>query len=160
MGEGIITYEDFQKNKIYERMLKFCVYRDRCHAEVVEKMRKLNVEQDLADEILAELISENVLNEERFARSFARGKFRLNKWGKRKIVGELRKKQVPVQVIELGLKEIDEDEYFHALVKILEEKLESIKAKNEFEKINKLRSYAWSRGYEPEIINMAIEDMK
>lgn len=160
MDDIIISYEDFQKKKIYDRMLKFCVYRDRCHAEVIDKMRKLNVGQDLADEIIAELISENVLNEERYARSFARGKFRLNKWGKNKIKAELTRKHVPKSIIESGLTEIDENEYLLTLVKLLEEKEGSVKAKNEFDKINKLRSYAWSKGYEPEIINMAIEELK
>ena len=159
MDEGLISYEDFQKKKIYDRKLKFCVYRDRCHSEVLEKMRKISVEQDLADAIMTELISENVLNEERYARSFARRKFRLNKWGKNKIKAELAKKQIPKHIIVSGLEEIDEDEYFNTLVDILEQKARSVKGKNSFEKNSKLRAYAYSRGYEPEVINTVMENM-
>ena len=157
--EGILLFGDFQKAKILDKMLKFCVYRDRCHKEVAAKLRDIGAEEELSGEIITELISEGVLNEERYARSFARGKFRISNWGRNKIKTQLRKNNIPPQLISSAMEEIDENEYMNVLSQILEEKARFVKAKNKYEKINKLRIFAFGKGFEPDIINIAIEKM-
>ncbi|MDX1406578.1 MAG: regulatory protein RecX [Saprospiraceae bacterium] len=96
---------------ILEQMRKFCGYRDRCHREVRSKLLKLRVYGDDLEAVMSELIREDYLNEERFARSFARGKFRINHWGRRRITMELKRRDVSDYCIRRGLEEIDDEEY-------------------------------------------------
>lgn len=95
----------------------FCGYRERCHEEVREKLSNLGVWGSDRDEILAKLIEGDYLNEERFARVYAGGKFRVNKWGRNRIRFELKQKRVIDYCIRKGLLEIDEEEYEKALSK-------------------------------------------
>lgn len=157
--DGILSYGDFQKAKILDKMLKYCVYRDRCHKEVIAKLKEMGAEEELSGEIIAELISEGVLNEDRYVRSFVRGKFRINKWGRNKIKTELMKKNIPSQLIKNGMEEIDESEYMNALRHLLEDKVRFIKAKNLYEKKNKLRQFAYGRGYETELTDSVLVEI-
>lgn len=97
------------------KLQKYCAYQDRCHQEVRQKLFDLKVYGDDQEEIMASLISEGFLNEERYARSFARGKFRINRWGRMKIRQGLKQKQVSEYCINAGLQEIEEEEYRDAL---------------------------------------------
>ena len=160
MEENILSYNEFYKQKIFDKMLKFCVYRDRCHKEASIKLLALKVDEVTSDEIISELINEGVLNEERYVRSFVRGKFRMSKWGRNKIKTGLRKNNIPDQLIKIGLEEIDEDDYLKTLKHLLEEKSRYIKAKNQYEKFNKLKVYAFGKGYETELTNIVLEEMK
>jgi regulatory protein len=97
------------------QMQAFCAGRDRAISEVRTKLRGLHVYGDVQEEILSALIAEDFLNEERFARSYARGQFRINQWGRQKIIHGLRGKSVDDAIIQRGLGEIDEGEYFEVL---------------------------------------------
>jgi regulatory protein len=70
----------------------YCIYQDRCHKEVEEKLSKMRLIPEIIEEVIPHLISENFLNETRFAQSFARGKFRIKQWGKNRIVAELKQR--------------------------------------------------------------------
>ena len=96
----------------------FCSYQERCHEEVMAKLRSMKMEQDEIDEIMVHLISTNFLNEERVACGFARGKHRIKHWGKIRITNELKFKKISQTLINRALKEITPEEYtstFHAL---------------------------------------------
>lgn len=97
------------------KLQKYCAYQDRCHQEVRQKLFDLKMYGDDQEEIMASLISEGFLNEERYARSFARGKFRINRWGRMKIRQALKQKQVSEYCINAGLQEIGDEEYEEAL---------------------------------------------
>jgi regulatory protein len=157
--DGILSYGDFQRAKILDKMLKYCVYRDRCHKEVTSKLKEMGAEEELSGEIITELISEGVLNEERYVRSFVRGKFRISKWGRNKIKTELGKNNIPSQLINYGMEEIDETEYMDVLRHLLEDKVRFIKAKNLYEKKNKLRQFAYGRGYEPDLTDSVLVEI-
>ncbi len=114
------------KNKSYsindaQKILEnYCAYQDRSHKEVIEKLRKINIIPIGIDQIISGLIQDNYLNETRFAKSFARGKFRIKSWGKKRITFQLKHHQVSDYNIKIALEEIDEVEYIKTLNKLSE----------------------------------------
>jgi len=159
MDNDINTYYDVQKAKHLDRIKRYCSYRDRCHWEVQKKLNEMKVDVDMADEIISELITEKYLNEERFVLAYVRGKFRINKWGKSKIIKELKQREISKYLINEGLKEIDDNEYYDTLKDLLLAKRKTFKAKNHYDLYQKLFSYAYRKGYESEIIKELIEDL-
>ena len=87
------------------KLMQFCAYRDRTHNEVEEKLKSMNMIPEAQEQIIMHLMQENFLNEERFAKSFARGKFRIKKWGKCRIINELKIRGISPRNIQTGLKE-------------------------------------------------------
>lgn len=131
---------------------RYCVYQDRCHREVRTKLLEHGIYGDLLEELITELIQENFLNEERFAKSYARGKFRMKQWGRNKIKQELKLRQVSNYCINIALQEINEEEYLETLKAILTNKERLTKFKNGWDRKKKLTDYALSKGYEYEYI--------
>lgn len=157
--EEIFSYNSFIKEKIYEKMVKYCAYQDRCHSDVLKKMSELKTDDKIADEVLAKLIEEGYLNEERFVRSYIRGKYRINKWGKNKIISELRIKGIVPNLINICMNEIDEVEYHAILKQLLNAKYVKLGKIKIYEIKNKLKSYAYSRGFELEIAENIISEI-
>lgn len=135
-----------------DRIKKWCDLQERAHSDVVRKLYDWGVFKDEIDQIVAELISENYLNEERFARAYARGKFRIKNWGWRKIEMGLKQKSVSSYCIKLAREEIDPDEYSEVLKTVIEKKRRFVKGKSEWEKNQKLLRFAVGRGFEPEMV--------
>ena len=159
MSDDIYTYRDIQKKTLLDKLKKYCAYQERCHRDVEEKLKKLKADEEMANEIISELITENYLNEERFAIAYTRGKHRINKWGRNKIIRELKQRNISTYLINKSLEEIIETEYLSTLRHLLEEKNKMIKAKNIFERKKKLISYAYRKGYENELITDIIEEI-
>ena len=108
----------FTIKQAIQKLEHYCAYQDRCHEEVIQKLRSMKMDQDEIDQIIVQLIADNFLNEERFACSYARGKHRIKHWGKIRIVNELKFKNISQTLINIALKEITPEEYqetFHAL---------------------------------------------
>lgn len=145
-----------------EKARNYCAYQERCQQEVIEKLKSFKLNKDEMDYVLLLLIQGNYLNEERFARAYASGKFRIKKWGKRKIAFHLGSKGLTKKCIELGLSEIDNEEYFETLDKLISSKLENSIESNPYKKKSKIYSYLYSRGYESnlmeEIFKNKLED--
>jgi regulatory protein len=136
-----------------QKAKEFCVYRERCHSEVKEKLYSLGLHQKEVDEILATLIAENFLNEERFAIQYAGGKFRIKQWGRVKIKYALKQKQLSDYCIRKALAAIDEEEYLKTLQKLIEAKLKILNAvKDPFIKKRKLQAYLEQRGFEKSLV--------
>jgi regulatory protein len=131
---------------------RYCVYQDRCHKEVRTKLLEHGIYGNLLEEIISELIQENFLDEERFAKSYARGKFRMKQWGRNKIKQELKLRHVSDYCIKSALQEINEEEYIETLKSIITHKERLTKFKNEWDRKKKLSDYALSKGYEYELI--------
>ncbi len=159
MSDDIYTYRDIQKKTLLDKLKKYCAYQERCHRDVEEKLKKLKADEEMANEIISELITENYLNEERFAIAYTRGKHRINKWGRNKIIRELKQRNISTYLINKSLEEIIETEYLSTLRHLLEEKNKTIKAKNIFERKKKLISYAYRKGYENELISDIVEEI-
>lgn len=146
-----------EKEAALEQMRSFCAYQDRCHKEVRTRLLEYQVYGDELEQVIAELISENFLNEERFAKSYARGKFRMKKWGKIKIKQELKFRQVSEYLIKKGMSEIDDQEYFATLEEVLMKKLRLTRETDPYKKRKKLTDYAAGRGFEYAVIKEVLD---
>jgi len=135
-----------------QKLRHYCGYQDRCHSEVKEKLYSLGVFKNEHDAIVATLIEEDYLNEERFAIAFAGGKFRIKQWGRIKIKYELKNKQVSEYSIKKALKQIKEDEYRGVLKKLAEEKYDSLKNEQHLIRKKKTIDYLLQRGFEMELM--------
>lgn len=133
-----------------QKALRYCAYQERSHQEVKNKLYALGLYTSEVDELLAWLITEGFLNEERFAKLFAGGKFRIKQWGRIKITHALESKGLSKNCIRLGLKEIDEDDYQQTLEKLADEKLSALSEKNSFIARDKVSKALIQKGYEPE----------
>ena len=141
-----------------EKIQAYCAYQERCHLEVEKKLKSWGLIPDAVDMLIVELMQHNFLNEERFARSFARGKFRIKKWGRIKIKLELKKKSIYAKCIEYAMEEIDGDAYYNTLKEVLLKKSLVEKETHPYKRKAKLTRYLVSRGFEYDLIRMAIED--
>ncbi|SHG00816.1 regulatory protein [Salegentibacter echinorum] len=141
------------------KLMQYCAYRDRCHKEVEEKLTELRMIPAAKEQIIIQLMQEDFLNEERFARSFVRGKFRIKKWGKIKITQELKSKEVSAPIIKLGLTEIDKQKYIATLYDIAEKKLEQLKEPNPYKKKRKLIEFLLRRGYESALVYDVVNEV-
>jgi regulatory protein len=141
-----------------EKARKYCAYQERCQQEVRNKLFQWKLRSEQVEGIIAELITEGFLNEERFAEEFARGKFGIKKWGRQKIKMELKQRKVSDYCIKNALGKIDEEDYKKELVKIIKKKIRDIKDTEQFSLKNKLGRYAIQKGYESEIVWEILND--
>lgn len=136
------------KKKIYH----YCAYQERCHQEVRSKLYDLGLGSADVDEMLSHLIAEGYLNEERFARTFAGGKFRLKNWGKIKIIQALESKGLTQNCIKAGLSEIDDKDYINTIESLLLKKLNHVDEPNLYSRRDRLASYLIRKGFEPDAV--------
>lgn len=138
----------------------YCAYQERCHSEVRNKLWELNFRGEEIEEALSALISENFLNEERFARSYSRGKFNSNHWGRKKIVQALKQKQVSEYCIKKGLQEIDDAKYIETLRLLLRKKWEELKKERlGYIRKQKVQRYLLQKGFENELITELLKEL-
>lgn len=142
-----------------QKLKQYCAYQERCHAEVVDKLYQLGVWKKEHDAIIATLIEENYLNEERFALAYAGGKYRMKQWGRVKIKYELKQKQVSNYSINKALKQFDEDEYRQTLQKLANDKYALLKGEQYLVRKKKTMDYLMQRGYETDLITATINDI-
>ncbi|HND95825.1 MAG TPA: regulatory protein RecX [Chitinophagaceae bacterium] len=147
------------KEQALQKLKQYCAYQERCHREVKEKLYALGVWKRDHDEIIATLIEENYLNEERFAIAYAGGKFRIKGWGRVKIKYELKQKRVSEYCIKKALKQIDESNYIDKLTKLAIEKYQSLKAEQYLIRKKKTIDYLVGRGFELDLINFVISEL-
>ena len=147
------------KEQALQKIKHYCAYQERCHNEVKEKLYNLGVWKKEHDEIIATLIEENYLNEERFAIAFAGGRFRIKKWGRVKIKYELKQKQVSDYCIKKALKQIDEADYLKVLKKLAKEKYASLKSEQYLVRKKKTMDYLIGKGFEVEIVRQLAESL-
>jgi regulatory protein len=137
---------------VVKKAQKYCAYQERCQWDVEKKFKDWQVDEDIRDEVMAELISQGFVNEERFASQFASGRFRIKQWGKQKIKVELKKRQISNYSINKALERIKDEEYRLTLQNLIAKKNREVRAKNEFEKTQKIAQFLYSKGYETELI--------
>jgi regulatory protein len=142
-----------------QKIAAFCTYQERNQKEVEAKLREYGLDEDEAGEIIIRLSREKLLDEERYAKSFVRGHYRHKKWGRRRIVQELKQKGISEYCIKSGLKQIDGDEYYQNLVDVLEKKDRLEKEKNPRVRRQKIQVFLMNKGYEQDLIKMALDDL-
>ena len=137
----------------------YCAYRERCHKEVIAKLRTLGMIPSVIDKIISELIKANYLNETRFTQSFVRGKFRIKKWGKNRILQELKVRDISSFNIKLGLKEISDDNYQKTFYELFEKRRREVKQLTKTEQKKKIFSYMSYRGWENSKVYEALRSL-
>ena len=147
------------KEQALQKLKHYCTYQERSHYEVKQKLWELGVLRGDHDELIATLIDEDYLNEERFAIQFAGGKFRIKEWGKKKILYGLREKKVSDYSIKKALAAIDEEDYMKVLSKLAEEKYNSLKDEQYLERKKKTVDYLIQKGYEYDLVNKAVSSL-
>lgn len=148
----------FTFDEIKQKLVNYCVYQDRCHSEVEQKMREFVLIPEAKDEIILYLIRENYLNEERFTRSYIRGKFYIKSWGKTKIKIHLKQKGVTEKLITKSFDEIDDVDYLKIIQKLYDNHFSKQKGLQVYQKKSKTIKYLLSRGFEYENILQVIDN--
>jgi regulatory protein len=143
------------KQKIY----KYCAYQERTHLEVRNKLFEYGLASDDVDTLLTQLISDGYLNDERFAKTFAGGKFRIKGWGRIRIANELEAKGLTKNCIQLGLKEIDQTDYEETLERLLKKKSAAVHEDDDYVRRDKIARYAIQKGFEPELVWKLIKEV-
>ena len=149
----------YDLNIAREKIQYYCAYQERCHLEVEKKLKSWGLIPDAVGMLISELMQHNFLNEERYARTFARGKFRIKKWGRIKIKQELKIRSIYAKCIEFAMQEIDPDAYYELLKEVLQKKSNLEKETHPYKRKAKLTSYLVSRGFEYDLIRMALDDL-
>jgi regulatory protein len=138
-----------------QKLEAFCAYQERCDFEVRKKLRSWNMHYEDIDILISDLISNNFMNEQRYAEAYVSGKFRIKKWGRVKIIRELKMRKISEYSIKKGLEQIDEEEYLQTLKDLAENK--KVTGKTQWEKMAKLKRFLSSKGYETELIHEVIQ---
>lgn len=143
--------------EIKQKLVHYCVYQDRCHAEVEQKMQEYLLIPEAKEEILLFLIHENYLNEERFARSYTRGKFYIKKWGKNKIKQNLLYKGISEKLIQISFQEIDDADYLQAIHDYIDKLKPTYQGLQDYQKNKKIIQFLMAKGYEYSLVLSQIE---
>jgi len=142
----------FMNDVALKKLRHYCAYQERCHEEVRTKLLSLKVYGEELEEIINKLITDDFLNEERFAKAYAGGKFRMKKWGRGKIIQGLKAHKISDYCINKGLKEIEFPDYEKMLQALVISCMKKYDAINKFETKSKTATYLIGRGYEPELV--------
>ncbi|MBF4982935.1 RecX family transcriptional regulator [Nonlabens mediterrranea] len=145
--------ESFTVEQATRAIERYCVYQERCHKEVEDKLRKMGMIQLAIDEIIPHLIEHKFLNETRFSQSFARGKFRNKHWGRNRIVRELKLRKIGERNIKIALNEINPVEYDASFDTLSRKRYEQLhNEKDKYRKRKKLADYLLYRGWEGDLV--------
>ena len=146
-----------KEQEAYLTLAALCAQAEHCQWEMVEKMRKWEIPEEAQARIMERLVKERYVDDERFARAFAKDKVRYNKWGRRKVEQALWQKHIDEDIRKNVLNEIDDEEYLSVLRPLLKQKRKSIKAQNDYELNQKLMRFALGRGFTFDIIKQCID---
>lgn len=139
-------------DQVLDKMAKYCAYQERCVKDVKDKLKTFDIPQESKDEILDYLLDNRFVNDERFARSFVRGKVNQSGWGVNKIRFHLMQKGIDKDMIDEALGQTDEEVYKQKLIDILKAKAKTVKAETDFERKRKLAAYAMQKGFESSLV--------
>lgn len=153
------THKSYTVKEATLKLMQFCAYRDRSHKEVEKKLQEMRMIPAACEEIIIKLMQEGFLNEERFARSFVRGKFRIKKWGRIRIKQELKFRDISSPIIKLALSEIKDSDYRAALYELAEKKMRLLHEPDPFKKRKKLTDYLLRKGYESHLVFEVTEEL-
>ena len=135
-------------DQVLDKIAKYCAYQERCVKDVRDKMKTYDISQEDREKILDYLLDNRFVNDERFAKSFVRGKINQSGWGMNKIRFHLVQKGIAKDIIDEALQQTDDEVYRQRLIDILKAKAKTVKAENDFEKRRKLAAYAMQKGFE------------
>jgi regulatory protein len=154
------AYKTYSLAEAQSKLENYCAYQERCHKEIVEKLRSMNMIPQIIDTIIVHLIEHKFLNEERFACSFARGKHRIKHWGKIRIVNELKFRKISQYNITTALKEITPEEYCSTFHTAADRQWETIRETNVIKKRKKFCDFLLRKGFESNLIYEKVKDLE
>lgn len=155
-----IMKKEYSLEELLHKAASYCSISEHCISEVEDKLHAWGISEENKQKIIDRLVSEDFINEKRYCAFFVKDKFRFNKWGKIKISYALKSKGLDNELINFGLNTIDEGEYQEMLASILKTKLTGLKYEYEYEKQGKLYRFAQSRGFENQVIDKVLRNMK
>ena len=145
------------EQEAYLQLAAVCAQAEHCEQEMRDKMKRWEIDAATQDSIIARLVKERYIDNERYARAFVKDKIRYNKWGRRKVQQALWMKRISDDIQQRVLDEIDEKEYLDVLIPLLKQKRKTIKANNDYELSQKLVRFAQSRGFDFGIIRQCLK---
>lgn len=145
------------EQEAYLQLAAMCAQAEHCEQEMRDKMKRWGVEPDVQDRVVARLVKERYIDNERYARAFVKDKIRYNKWGRRKVMQALWMKRIDDDIQHRVLDEIDDKEYIDVLIPLLKQKRKTIKAKSDYELNQKLVRFALGRGFDFGIIRQCMD---
>jgi len=143
----------------YVRIAAYCAYQERTQQEVREKLQSYGLDEDDVEELIVRMIQEKFVNEERFAKAYAGGRFRQKKWGRIKIKMALKAQGLSAYCVQQGMNVIDPDEYWQNLLHLAEKKNAIEKEPNPLLRRQKIARFLMGKGYEQDLIKMAMDDL-
>ena len=149
--------KEMTEQEAYLQLAALCAQAEHCQQEMRDKMRRWELDETVQNRIIARLVKERYINDERYTRAFVKDKIRYNKWGRRKVQQALWMKHIDTDIQQRVLDEIDEKEYLDVLRPLLKQKRKSIKAANDYELNQKLVRFALSRGFTFDIIRQCLD---
>jgi len=149
----------FSIEEIKRKLERYCVYQDRCHKDIETKFKEFILIEEAKNQILLHLMEHDFLNEERFSKSFVRGKFRIKNWGKLRIIRELKFRDISEYNIKSALKEIDEDDYLSTIEMIAVKRNSHINETDFYKRKKKLTDFLIRKGYEFDLIFSTVKNV-
>ena len=146
------------EQEVLLRLTSLCSTAEHCSHEMLEKMRRWEIDEDAQTRIMEYLVKEKYIDDERYARFFAKDKIRYNKWGRRKVEQAMWQKHIDTDIQQRVLDEIDDDEYLLILRPLLKSKRRTVKAANNYEMNMKLIRFAMGRGFTMDIIRQCLDN--
>lgn len=147
-------------DQVLDKMAKYCAYQERCVKDVKDKLKTFDIPEKAKEEILEYLIDNRFVDNERFVRSFVRGKVNQSGWGLNKIRFHLMQKGIAKELIDEALRQTDEEVYRQKLIAILKTKAKTVKAASDYEKKRKLAAYAMQKGFEGNLVWEVLKDWR
>lgn len=145
------------EQEAYLTLAALCAQAEHCQYEMVEKMRRWELSEEAQARVMAKLIKERYVDDERYAQAFVKDKIRYNKWGRRKVEQGLWQKRIDEDIRKRVLDEVDDNEYLDVLRPLLKQKRKTIKAKNDYELNQKLMRFAMGRGFTFNLIRQCLD---
>ncbi|MDC0956301.1 regulatory protein RecX [Flavobacteriaceae bacterium] len=155
----MIPYKTHTLEEALSKLQNYCSYQERCHQEVRRKLVSMRMIPEAIDQIIVALLDHNFLNEERFAKAYVRGKFRIKKWGRRRLTLELKKKEIGIFNINQAISQINELDYLEVFNDLSESRLSFIKESNKLKKRKKLADYLLYRGWESHLVYQRVNEL-
>ena len=146
-------------DQVLDKMAKYCAYQERCVKDVRDKLKTFDIPEEEKTKILDYLLDNRFVNDERYAKSFVRGKVNQSGWGLNKIRFHLMQKGIDKELIDEALGQTDEEVYRQRLIDILNTKAKTVKAANDYEKKRKLAAYAMQKGFEGNLVWEVLKDL-
>lgn len=155
----MFSKKSYTVDEALKRMERYCSYQERCHKEVIQKLRDMGMIPEAIDHIVVKLMQENFLNEERYAKAFVSGKFRIKKWGRLRLTRELKQKGIGKTLINMAIQTIGDDDYINTFNELAEKKVAVIKETNVLKKKKKLADYLFYRGWESHLVYDKVNEL-